>query len=321
MDTQAIAGWNGPGPYLIENNQLEGSGENIMFGGADATIQYLTPSDITIRRNHVRKPPEWKGVWMVKNLFELKHAKRVLVEGNIFENNWADAQTGMAIVLKSTNQGGTNPWAQTADVTFRSNIVRNSPQAFNIAAAPDVYTPAMTVIPAARFRIENNLFENIGTYNGTTNGNMLVLMNNLTDVTVVHNTMHFNYSEGLLAMMEAWGAARNIVISDNVVTKGRYYQLFHSGSKVGSESMNSFAGSSWAFNRNIVVGVDPEYVSYHPQSSFYPLTSAQAGIGSGANSDYRLSSSSPYKGRATDGTDPGANFDELNRWINGVAGR
>ena len=28
-----------------------------------------------------------------------------------------------------------------------------------------------------------------------------------------------------MAMMEAWGAARNIVLNDNVVTKGRYYQL------------------------------------------------------------------------------------------------
>jgi hypothetical protein len=321
MDSQAIAGWNGPGPYLIENNQIEGAGENIMFGGADATISNLSPSDITIRRNHVRKPPEWKGVWSVKNLFELKHAKRVLVEGNVFENNWADAQSGMAIVLKSTNQGGTNPWAQTADVTFRYNVVRNSPQGFNIAAAPDQYTAAMTAVPAARFWVEHNLFENIGTYNGTTNGNMLVLMNNLSDVTFSHNTMHFNYSEGLLAMMEAWGSARNIVINDNVVTKGRYYQIMHSGSKVGIESLNAFAGSRWSFDRNVVIGVDPNYVSYHPQSSWYPTTTADAGFVTGANGDYRLSGSSPYKGRASDGTDPGANFDDLNRAISGAVVR
>jgi len=33
-DTQAIAGWNGPGPYLIENNYLEAAAENILFGGS-----------------------------------------------------------------------------------------------------------------------------------------------------------------------------------------------------------------------------------------------------------------------------------------------
>jgi Bacterial Ig-like domain (group 2)/Right handed beta helix region len=324
MDTQAIAGWNGPGPYLIENNQLEGAGENIMFGGADAVINGLSPSDITIRRNHIRKPPEWRGVWQVKNLFELKHAKRVLVEGNVFENNWADAQDGVAIVLKSTNQSGTNPWAQTADVTFRYNVLRNSPQGLNIAANPDIYTAAMTVIPAARFLVEQNLFENIGTFNSTTNGNMLVLTNYLANVTISHNTLNFNYSQGLLLTMESYpvlGSARNIVVNDNVVTPGRYYQIMHSGIKVGTESMNAFAGSSWAFNRNVIIGVDPDYVSYHPQSSFYPTTMGQVGFSSSSNGDYRLSPSSPFKGRATDGTDPGANFDELNRRISGVVVR
>ncbi|HET9528885.1 MAG TPA: hypothetical protein VFQ92_00925, partial [Blastocatellia bacterium] len=31
-DTQAICGWNGPGPFKIVNNYLEAAGENIMFG-------------------------------------------------------------------------------------------------------------------------------------------------------------------------------------------------------------------------------------------------------------------------------------------------
>src|SRR5262249_25536693 len=46
FDTQAICGWNGPGPFKIVNNYLEGSGENFMLGGADAAIPNLTPSDI-----------------------------------------------------------------------------------------------------------------------------------------------------------------------------------------------------------------------------------------------------------------------------------
>ena len=37
QDTQAICGWNGPGPFLIENNYLEAAAENIMFGGTDPT--------------------------------------------------------------------------------------------------------------------------------------------------------------------------------------------------------------------------------------------------------------------------------------------
>jgi len=37
-DSQAISGWNGGGPFRIENNYLEAAGENVMFGGADPTV-------------------------------------------------------------------------------------------------------------------------------------------------------------------------------------------------------------------------------------------------------------------------------------------
>src|SRR5262249_32672877 len=54
-DAQAIAGWNGPGPFRIENDSLEAATENIMFGGADPTIRDLVPADIVLRRNHFKK--------------------------------------------------------------------------------------------------------------------------------------------------------------------------------------------------------------------------------------------------------------------------
>ena len=90
IDTQAICGWNGPGPFVIENNYLEAAGENVMFGGADPKIPNLVPSDITIRLNHLSKPRSWQqsGQWLVKNLLELKNARRVLIEGNVFEHSW-----------------------------------------------------------------------------------------------------------------------------------------------------------------------------------------------------------------------------------------
>jgi hypothetical protein len=46
QDSQAIAGWNGPGPFTITNNYLEGAGENVMFGGAPPAIAGLVPADI-----------------------------------------------------------------------------------------------------------------------------------------------------------------------------------------------------------------------------------------------------------------------------------
>jgi len=60
MDTQAIGSWNGPGPYVIENNYLEAAGENIMFGGSDSAIAGLVPDGIVIRRNQLAKPASWR---------------------------------------------------------------------------------------------------------------------------------------------------------------------------------------------------------------------------------------------------------------------
>ncbi len=60
QDSQAIAGWNGPGPFVIVNNYLEAAGENVLFGGADPAIDGLIPQDIVIRRNHITRPVAWR---------------------------------------------------------------------------------------------------------------------------------------------------------------------------------------------------------------------------------------------------------------------
>jgi hypothetical protein len=60
-DSQAIAGFNGPGPYRIENNYLEASTMSILFGGADPATPNLVPSDIVIRRNHLTKKTSWRN--------------------------------------------------------------------------------------------------------------------------------------------------------------------------------------------------------------------------------------------------------------------
>jgi hypothetical protein len=65
-DSQAIAGFNGPGPFVIENNHLEGSTENILFGGSDPKTPNLVPSDIAIRRNHIIKSLAWRNPVLAK---------------------------------------------------------------------------------------------------------------------------------------------------------------------------------------------------------------------------------------------------------------
>ena len=313
FDSQAIEGWNGPGPYLIENNFLSGAGENVMFGGADPGIFGLSPSDITIRGNHVWKDPTWKGKWTIKNLFELKNARRVLIENNVFENNWADAQQGMAIVIKSAQDAcGTCTWEGTTDVTFRYNIVRNSPRGFNVQAVNCVGAACVDV-HVQRVRAENNLFENIGTFNGTgTDGFLTLLTHDLTDVALIHNTFIGNLpTTGVATVMDyGAGAARRLQIDDNIFAGHADYAVFYSGMQVGVASLQAMAGSSWSYQRNVAGNVNSAYTSKFPVESWYPTL---AGIGFTSATDYRLSPTSQFKGRGSGGTDPGANIDEVYR--------
>ncbi len=318
FDSQAIEGWNGPGPYLIENNFLGGAGENVMFGGADPGIPGLIPSDITIRRNHVAKDPAWKGLWAVKNLFELKNARRVLVEANVFENNWADGQSGMAIVVKSTTDvcGTGCMWEGSTDVTFRYNIVRNSPRGLNVQAYDNSYVPTGTNNHVARVRAEHNLFYNIGTFNGTgADGWLMLLTHDLSDVAVVHNTFLGNLPGAGLAGEFAYsqGLARRIAIDDNVFGALGYY-AFHSDAGLHRQALESFAPGSWSFQRNAVAQVWAEYWPLNPSTSWYRATVAELGLAA----DRSLAAASPFKGKGYNGTDPGANVAEVLRQTAGV---
>ena len=316
FDSQAISGWNGPGPYLIENNHLEGAGENVMFGGADPGISGMVPSDITIRRNHFFKPLSWKGgPWSIKNLFELKTARRMLVEGNVFENVWPASQEGVAIVIKSNANGCQCTFLGTTDLTFRYNIVRNAAVGLGLQAADDSYGWT-GFIHTQRLRFEHNLFTNIG--NAGTRQSLMLFTHDLKDVELAFNTMvHASGSAGLtLPMAYSFGAARRLVVRDNVFTTTSGYAFHNSDNgSVHSNALNAFASDgSWSFTRNVLGGMLASYVSLNPSGSWYPSSIASIGL----LSDYSLGSGSPYKGLGLGGADPGADIAELTRRTTGA---
>lgn len=189
-DSQAICGWNGPGPFKIVNCHLEGAGENVLFGGADPSVVGLIPSDIEFRRNHLFKPASWRigdpsyaGIpWSIKNLLEFKNAQRALIDGNIFDGCWRDAQTGFAILFKSVNQDGKAPWCVTRDIDFTNNIVRNAGGGLNIQGRAYDQPGGHT----ERIRIFNNLFFNITTDRG--DGRFLQITET-DDVEISRNTV------------------------------------------------------------------------------------------------------------------------------------
>ncbi len=60
QDTQALFSYMGSGPFKIANNFLEGSGENILFGGAWDAIPNAIAADVTVTNNYFYKPQAWR---------------------------------------------------------------------------------------------------------------------------------------------------------------------------------------------------------------------------------------------------------------------
>jgi hypothetical protein len=219
FDTQAIAGWNGPGPYLIENNYLEAAGENVMFGGADPSIDGLVPGDIVVRRNHIARPVSWRGTgWTIKNLFELKNAHDVVIEGNTFENHWAAAQSGYAILFTPRNQEGGAPWARVENVKFIDNVVRHVSAGINITGADDERESGK----GRGFIIARNRFEDVGGAAWGGPGDFVQLGNGPEDVRIEDNIV--DHSGRIVSVYGGpkGRAVTGFVFRNNVIRHNRY---------------------------------------------------------------------------------------------------
>jgi len=305
-DSQAIIGWNGPGPFKIVNNYLEGAGENVMFGGGDPSISGLIPADIEIRRNHFYKPLSWQSEgWIIKNLLELKNAQRVLVEGNVFENCWAGAHSS-ALVWKSVNQYGGAPWSTTSDVTFQYNVVRRVNAALNLAGRPEKH-PAER---AARFRIAHNVFEQVGDSSLPLDARAgrLWQVNRASDVEISHNT-GLGTTNGLFLVGQP--VSGGFALRDNI---------FGGGPGVASADSQGYGTPAldyhvpgWAMAGNVVLGSAADSVPF-PADNLYAATADAAGL----SSDLRVISTPAARSATTDGAAPGADRAAVERETAGV---
>lgn len=308
FDSQAIGGWNGTGPYKIVNNHLAGAGENVMFGGADPAIPGALPRDIEIRRNHFIKPPEWKGVWTVKNLLEFKIGQRILVEGNVFENSWPDAQVGFAINMKSTNQSGSAPWSETSDVTFRYNVIRNSAHGVSIAANPES-NPA---VPASRMLFEHNVFDRIGT--GDYSGGRLFQLSGIDDLTISHNTTISSHSFMILVN---GSTLERLVVTDNIFGKTSY-GISGDGAGSGTAALDTRA-PGWTFSGNVVAGVRSHgYPARNSFPSTLDLGSVRSILDAAAGSPPRESDTGRRRAQSPPPTRPGADVSLVSAAVAGV---
>lgn len=222
FDSQAILGWNGPGPFKIVNNYLEAAGENLMFGSAVPRIDGLVPADIEIRGNRFAKPLAWKidhptyegTPWTVKNLLELKNAERVLIEGNVLEYNWPHAQNGFAVLFTVRNQHGDVPWATVSDVTFRNNLLRHIGSGINILGLDDNGHPSRKT---RRLVMDNNLFLSVGGPWG--GGTLFQLLSSTEQVVISRNTA---MQTGAIIVTDGKGLHESLRFTGNVVPHNEY---------------------------------------------------------------------------------------------------
>jgi hypothetical protein len=299
QESQAIAGWNGPGPFVIENNYLEGSGVTFLLGGADPSIPGLIPSDVTFRRNLVSRPEAWREErWSVKNLFELKNARRVLVEENIFENNWLSAQVGYAILMTVANSNGRAFWVTVEDVTFRHNVVRHAGGGLNILGRDQHGDPSGV---ARGIRISGNLFYDIDKERWGGAGNFMQILHGPEDLIVERNTVIHNG-----AVISADGPKQTpglrFIFRDNLM---RHNQIgvHGSGRSIGSDSLDAyFPGAQ--FSRNVLAG---GRASRYPPDNLFPSEEEfESSFVDFANQDYRLRPDASFSRAAGDGGAIGA---------------
>lgn len=314
QDTQALCAWNGPGPFKVVNNYLEGSGENVMFGGANPNIQDLVPSDIEVRNNHFFKPLSWKEghpdyagtPWCVKNLFELKNAQRVLVEGNILQNNWADCQNGFAVLITPRTQSGASMWSRVTDVTWRYNILSGSDGGYNFSGHDDqLDNPVST-----RILVEHNLAYDISSVN-----KMYQFLNGTEHLTIRHNT---SLNAGTTTSA-AGDPTLFLTFQDNIVGYGAY-GVCGTGSGCGNGTINTYFPGS-VFSHNVLIGAQggPNgNPSQYPPNHWFPAGNGPVGFVDAANDNYALLPTSPYYSAASDGTAIGADIDSLNTYTTNV---
>ena len=347
-DAHAISGGcsdTQDGPFKIEDNFLEASGEAVMFGGGKATT---SPSDIQVLNNHFFKPMQWmKGnhpfvgspdgnPFIVKNHLELKNAVRVLVEANLMENSWGGfSQTGYAILLTPKNQhskDGTNicPLCQVTDVTIRYVRISHAGAGISMATAlsasgKDGGGPALA---GTRWSIHDVVLDDISR-NYLGGGNVFEIGNTwpknpVNTITINHVTAFPDPDSHLMVTgnLSQNASMYGLVFTNNLVITGRY-PVWNTGGGQASCAFKDVPATTITncfttniFANNALVATPPAFPpSTWPTNNLFPQTVNDVGFvnyNNGNGGNYELQSNSPYRNKGTDGKDLGADIIGLN---------
>jgi hypothetical protein len=169
-DAQVFAARCADGPFFLRNNYGQGSDEGFLFGGGDCNIDGAVPSDIEVDRSHFHKPTHWLTgaadfwggtAWSVKNGFECKDCKRLLVRRSLFEGSWIGTQSGTCANLKSSTSGGVVATGSLEELIFEDSICRST-WAGLVFTGKDTSNFDTTTWRTTRVWVRHILFEGCG---------------------------------------------------------------------------------------------------------------------------------------------------------------
>jgi len=348
FDAQGILTVSG-GPMLIQNNFIEGAGENIMFGGASngsSQPPYNNFSnDVTIRKNFIYKPVAWyvqnpayMGIrYTVKNLYEMKEGNRVLVQNNVLENNWGDAQAGEVALFQALIQSGLNSVIN--DVAFTYNYAAHAAEGFVIAGNDPTLTPIDTTKRLHRLLIQNNLLDDINApvWQGTYIGRFGYYLTGAPDaVTIDHNTIPFQAPPNLFVLFSDDTRATSFYFTNNLNYAPGGTGIAADGTAEGTPTIQAWLSGppAGSVTQDILIGAN---CSKYPSSFSCPATASAVGFANynnGNGGDYTLctgagapsascAGASPYAAGQSKAcqanTNCGADVAGLNNGIAGVA--
>jgi hypothetical protein len=253
-----------------------------------------------------------------KGFMELKMAKNVIIDGNIFDG-WMDS-----ITLTARNQGnsltsGGFPWVGLFNVNITNNWFKHVPNWDRIYSSP-IGGPLLqdnefSDIRSGPILIQNNVFD-MGVED------MLVSLASADNVSVIHNTYPGSpASLGGKSLVFAHGAAsNNLILRDNIISNNEY------GMNCQIPGGGCFPGLS--LNGNVVIdnrslagkNSNPSLTTLYPNNRIAP-SQVSIGWADQQQGNYRLSANSPYRGTASDGTDPGVDMDRMLAAVNDTAPR
>jgi hypothetical protein len=328
--------------YKIVHNFIAAAGENIFFGGANANTN---PQNIEIRLNTLFKPLTWNpsdpsyngGIGgypvVVKNLFELKNASLVLLEGNPLQNVWGGfSQNGFAMLLTPLQQNaGGCPNCADDNITIRYNTINS---ACTWAEWSDVPGSGGPPASAQNWSIHDNVADNLFASNlnscQTSSSTMqvesfptLTGAQVLQNVSINHNTIV--YASTHLTLANSFGIGGPTLASGNIMSN---INITNNALMAGSLGTTSDGGTSscsygqtpgavmiaacylpYTFAGNCLIG---NGTATWPAGNVTSVTSEAAAytLWNNGNGGNYVIASGACKGAGTDSLDPGANIAE-----------